>query len=118
MQSSGTLDTGVVRSAFDRAQAELLSHRSPQGYWSGELSSSALSTATACTALTVVEDATGASAHRTPVLNGLEWLARHQNADGGWGDTTRSLSNISTTTLCWAAFGAVRSAQPKFPQTI
>ncbi len=26
-----------------------------------------------------------------------------QNSDGGWGDTTLSLSNISTTALCWAA---------------
>jgi len=35
----------------------------------------------------------------------LRWLADTQNADGGWGDTTKSLSNISTTALCWAAFG-------------
>ena len=27
----------------------------------------------------------------------------HQNADGGWGDTVLSLSNISTTSLAWAA---------------
>jgi len=118
VQSFGTLDIDVVRSAFDRAQAELLSHRSPQGYWSGELSSSALSTATACTALAVVQGATDKTSHQAQIQNGLKWLAAHQNADGGWGDTTRSLSNISTTTLCWAAFGADRSAQPKFPQTI
>ena len=37
---------------------------------------------------------------------GLKWLADHANADGGWGDTTISRSNLSTTTLCWAAFGA------------
>ncbi len=37
------------------------------------------------------------------IRNGTAWLARHQNADGGWGDTTDSISNISTTALCWAA---------------
>src|SRR5205807_1883084 len=35
---------------------------------------------------------------------GLAWLAARQNADGGWGDTVRSFSNISTTMLCRAAF--------------
>jgi squalene-hopene/tetraprenyl-beta-curcumene cyclase len=38
------------------------------------------------------------------ISNGLAWLAAHQNADGGWGDTVRSFSNISTTMLCRAAF--------------
>jgi squalene-hopene/tetraprenyl-beta-curcumene cyclase len=37
------------------------------------------------------------------IRNGAAWLAAHQNADGGWGDTTDSISNISTTALCWAA---------------
>jgi squalene-hopene/tetraprenyl-beta-curcumene cyclase len=106
MQSSGKLDIGLVRSAFDRAQAELQAHRSLDGYWLGELSSSALSTATACTALAVVQRACGRRTNEEQFKGGLQWLADHQNADGGWGDTTRSLSNISTTTLCWAAFGA------------
>src|SRR4030095_646744 len=116
--SSGTLDIGLLRAAFYRAQAELLSHRSPQGYWSGELSSSALSTATACTALAVVQRATGKTSHQAQIQNGLKWLADHQNATGGWGDTTRSLSNISTTTLCWAAFGAPPPGESTFRQCI
>ncbi|MFQ5495012.1 MAG: prenyltransferase/squalene oxidase repeat-containing protein [Phycisphaerae bacterium] len=36
---------------------------------------------------------------------GLDWIAANQNDDGGWGDTVDSPSNISTTTLCWAALG-------------
>jgi squalene-hopene/tetraprenyl-beta-curcumene cyclase len=34
----------------------------------------------------------------------LSWLSATQNADGGWGDTVFSKSNISTTSLVWAAF--------------
>ena len=50
------------------------------------------------------------------IEQGLAWLAAHANADGGWGDTVCSRSNLSTTTLVWAAFGvgsqAVRTHQP------
>jgi squalene-hopene/tetraprenyl-beta-curcumene cyclase len=76
----------------------LLSERSPAGHWVGELSSSALSTATAVMALHL------AGGRERLVAGGLDWLERTQNPDGGWGDTVRSISNISTTALCWAAF--------------
>ena len=68
----------------------LLSERSPAGYWVGELSSSALSTATAVMALQL------AGGRERLVVGGLDWLERTQNPDGGWGDTVRSISNIST----------------------
>ncbi|MCI0740656.1 MAG: squalene--hopene cyclase, partial [Gemmataceae bacterium] len=41
---------------------------------------------------------------RALIAGGLQWLADHQNEDGGWGDTTKSFSNISTTMLCRAAY--------------
>ncbi len=93
------------------ARKELLAARAPGGHWIGELSSSALSTATAVCALSVVarESQIQNPQIATLVDRGLAWLARHANADGGWGDTVLSLSNISTTTLCWAAFGIVPS---------
>lgn len=84
-----------------RALAErLLAARSAGGHWVGELSSSALSTATAVTALSLARQSAG---DRELADRGLAWLVRHQNADGGWGDTTRSASNLSTTAVCWAA---------------
>lgn len=90
-----------IAAALKKATETLLAELNSQGYWAGELSSSALSTATAVVALSRV----GAAEQRL-IAQGLRWLAEHANADGGWGDTVRSKSNISTTALCWAAFGA------------
>ena len=44
------------------------------------------------------------------IAGGLVWLAAHQNDDGGWGDTTVSFSNISTTMLCRSAIYLTQSA--------
>ena len=53
-----------------------------------------------------------------PLLSrGLDWLSRHVNPDGGWGDTDLSMSNLSTTALCWAAFGAA-DENARFAQTV
>jgi squalene-hopene/tetraprenyl-beta-curcumene cyclase len=94
-----------LEAAYQTALAALLAERTPTGHWIGELSSSALSTATAVGALALVAKETGVYCSSGPFLaSGLHWLASHQNADGGWGDTVRSFSNISTTMLCRAAF--------------
>ncbi len=53
-----------------------------------------------------------------PLLSrGLDWLSRHVNPDGGWGDTDLSMSNLSTTALSWAAFGAA-DENARFAQTV
>ncbi len=89
--------------ALDRTLAllknRLLQSRNPDGFWQGRLSSSALSTATAAFALAMVDRAK----YNSLICNGLEWLSENQNRDGGWGDTVRSCSNISTTLLCLSA---------------
>ena len=85
--------------AIANTRAHLLSLRNAQGHWEGELSSSALSTATAIVALTLVD----AQAHESVIARGARWLVENQNTDGGWGDTTISKSNLSTTLLCWSA---------------
>lgn len=87
-----------LAAAYRTAREALLAERNAEGYWLGELSSSALSTATAISALSLV-GGRDALVHR-----GLEWLASHQNDDGGCGDTVKSFSNISTTMLCRAAY--------------
>ena len=101
------MDTARLRAAYLTARDALLAERVPAGHWVGELSTSALSTATAVTALHLVNP----FEHRDRIDAGLRWLADHQNADGGWGDTTKSVSNISTTMLCRAAFDSLTDAQ-------
>ena len=118
------IDRARLERALAKARAALLAERGPHGHWEGELSSSALSTATAVTALELWQrhaKPEPQSAIRNPqsaITSGLHWLAEHQNPDGGWGDTVLSFSNISTTALGWAAFGAVPGAEAKWPQTV
>ncbi|MFP3936837.1 MAG: prenyltransferase/squalene oxidase repeat-containing protein [Phycisphaerae bacterium] len=87
---------------LDTLRGRLLAERDDAGCWRGELSTSALATATAVTALSVA----GCDDDRELIRRGLRWLKNNQNADGGWGDTPESPSNLSTTVLSWAAFAA------------
>ncbi|HEY3789739.1 MAG TPA: squalene--hopene cyclase, partial [Urbifossiella sp.] len=102
-----------LQSAYITARDALLAERVPAGHWVGELSTSALSTATAVMALHLVNESAlrseeSASRLTKLISGGIRWLAEHQNPDGGWGDTSKSFSNISTTMLCRAAFALTR----------
>ena len=106
------IDRSALDHALSNVKTRLLAARSPQGYWVGELSSSALSTATAVCAMALVDCARESEPHRQRVNEGLDWLRQHQNEDGGWGDTIRSRSNLSTSVLCRAAFVAADEPIP------
>ena len=97
-----------ILQATDRVNALLLSKQNEHGWWTGRLSTSALSTATAVMALHKAVAATSDETQRRRwqelASRGLKWLAEHQNSDGGWGDTVLSISNISTTMLAHAVF--------------
>jgi len=101
------------RAALDRTvrnlTASLYERRLGSDHWEGCLSSSALATATAIIALSLAERVAGPK-DRTLIDSGLHWLIAHQNADGGWGDTVLSFSNLSTTVLCWSALSLNPSA--------
>jgi squalene-hopene/tetraprenyl-beta-curcumene cyclase len=103
-----------LHAALALARSTLLESRNDQGHWTGALSSSALSTATAVCALAIVGRHGRSEPPAKQISRGLDWLAANANADGGWGDTTLSLSNISTTTLCWAAFGMAPGVEEKY----
>ena len=76
--------------------------RNEHGFWSGKLSSSALATAVSIVALKI----NGDIPDNQIVSNGLEWLINHINTDGGFGDTPKSKSNVSTSLLCYAAISS------------
>jgi len=100
----------LLHETLTNARRHLLAERDAAGHWEGELSTSALSTATALVALGLVDETT----HRERVAAASDWLVRHQNEDGGWGDTVKSHSNISTTLLGWSAltrFGGAGSEE-------
>lgn len=95
----------AARVALDQLREELLAMRTPRGNWEGELSASALSTATAISALSVLvlQGATEPSEAESLISRGLAYLDSQQNSDGGYGDTDRSHSNIATSYLVLAA---------------
>ena len=101
------IDAGALDEALNTVRERLLAERNSAGHWSGELSSSALSTATATFALHELSRLPLSSSRigglDQLIKSGVQWLIANQNADGGWGDTIRSISNISTTVLCWSA---------------
>ena len=132
MLDSARLDLARLRAAYEQVKGELLAERTADGHWVGELSSSALATATAVSALAVVrvqgsgfrvQTASGGSAlasgGREPpeaqpaafdsqfldnlISRGVRYLTTQQNPDGGFGDTDLSHSNIATTYLVVAA---------------
>ncbi len=109
---SDCIDATRFKVCHEKVVADLLASRNASHHWEGYLSSSALSTATAVTALTLINDDQKNKSTNTKAFQekGIQWLTDHVNDDGGWGDTTLSLSNISTTALVWAAFGAVEGA--------
>ncbi len=109
-----------MEEAIARLRSDLVSIKGSANHWTGTLSTSALSTATAVSALSIsrdqfrkktwpIEQESGSDRYAPAnwdrlIESGSEWLSRAQNTDGGFGDTDRSLSNIATTLLVLAAW--------------
>lgn len=109
------VDPQALERAINRLARRLLDRRAAPDHWVGELASSALSTGTAVLAMEIAarNHYAGSERLRQMVGAGTAWLTRHQNSDGGWGDTVRSRSNISTTTIVWATLSSIAaSASP------
>jgi squalene-hopene/tetraprenyl-beta-curcumene cyclase len=105
---SATIDPHELSEAIGVLRDRLLHSMRFDGSWEGRLSSSALSTATAVSALALADD----PGNRARLISGVTWLAEYQNTDGGWGDTTDSPSNLATTLLAFAALHLVQNDPP------
>ena len=101
-----------ARVTLDQLRGELLAERSDGHHWTGTLSPSALSTATAVSAMSAVlihkassqqSDCNADQQIRKCIASGIQYLQHQQNEDGGFGDTDRSHSNIATSYLVLAA---------------
>lgn len=108
--------------AYRAARADLLAERTGAGHWVGWLSSSALSTATAVSALSLVakhaiEPPIPPVELRRLIDRGIDWIAPQQNGDGGWGDTPACRSNIATTMLARAAIG-LAGREDAYPEAV
>ena len=95
-----------ISQRYSELRAQLISKRNPEGFWTGRLSTSALSTSVAIVALKL----SGNPDDRKRVETGFSWLCRNINPDGGYGDTPESLSNLSTTLLCYSAIHFCQNA--------
>lgn len=87
-------------------RAELIKNRSEGGLWHGELSSSAVSTSVAVFALYLMDK----DLYALPIRKGVEWLKQNMHADGAWGDSIESPSNLTATLLSYACLCAVDEA--------
>ncbi|QDV87557.1 prenyltransferase/squalene oxidase repeat-containing protein [Stieleria magnilauensis] len=122
------------RETLDRVRRELLQAQNDAGHWTGQLAASALSTATAVSAMAAVlqhsdsqhsDSQHGDSSQpqqqellRSLIGQGMEYLSGQQNGDGGFGDTDRSHSNIATSYLVLSASTlAEKVGQQPLPST-
>ena len=97
-------------SAFAKSRGAATGHLLAQctgSHWTGELSSSALSTATAIASLRLIDKRLGRAVHTARIAAGEDWLAATQLPDGSWGDTANSPGNLSTTLLGWSVLAAL-----------
>ena len=102
-----------IQSLKQKLDEHIISLRNEEGYWDGKLSSSALSTAIAVFALWKYDS----KKYKVHIEQGLNWLVKNTNIDGGWGDTIRSKSNLSTTLLTWACLSIVKD-DPRYEECL
>jgi squalene-hopene/tetraprenyl-beta-curcumene cyclase len=88
-----------LQSQLSQLTTLLLQKRNADGFWNGRLSSSALGVAVAVTALHFYDT----DGNNSEISAGLNWLNDNINADGGFGDSPGSVSNVSTSLLCYSA---------------
>ena len=87
LEAFGVLGYDSAHPALSRARAYILAEQEPEGSWFGRWGVNHIyGTAAVLPALKAIgEDMSAAHVHKAG-----QWLAGHQNADGGWGETCAS----------------------------
>lgn len=88
------------------AMERLMKSCSDDGMWRGALSSSAISTSVSVFALQRID----ADRYATQISAGVHWLLTTMRADGSWGDSVESPSNMTATLLTYVSLYAVEQA--------
>ena len=94
------------------ALERLMQSRSEDGMWRGALSSSAISTSVSVFALKCID----AEKYQPQILAGTRWLLSTMKADGSWGDSVESPSNMTATLLSYVSLYALGQAPPESRQ--
>jgi len=82
--------TDKLEIRFKELSKILLDEINDEGFWTGELSSSALGVAVAVAALHFHNT----EENKNEIQLGLDWLKKNINSDGSFGDTPDSPGNI------------------------
>jgi len=89
----------ILEKQLSALTSQLIGEQNSNGFWTGRLASSALSTAVALVVLKLDKDQN----NDKRIVSGLQWLHDNVNEDSGFGDTPESASNVSSSLLCYAA---------------
>ena len=100
------MNTAQLKEMQTDAIERLMKSRSADGMWRGSLSSSAISTAVSVFALQRID----AGKYASHIQAGVRWLHETMKADGSWGDSVESPSNMTATLLTYVSIYAVGQA--------
>ena len=100
------MNTARLKEMQTDAIERLMKSRSADGMWRGSLSSSAISTAVSVFALQRID----ADKYASHIQAGVRWLHETMKADGSWGDSVESPSNMTATLLTYVSLYAVGQA--------
>ena len=99
------INRGHINEMITALTKELLEKRG-NGIWRGKLSSSAISTSVSVFALSMVDK----EKYAQQIDGGVKWLLSSIRADGSWGDSLESRSNMTATLLSYAALYSQEAA--------
>ncbi|MCG6185860.1 prenyltransferase/squalene oxidase repeat-containing protein [Maribellus maritimus] len=107
------MDSKILQDKINEVGRFVASELKPEGFWEGQLSSSALGVAVAVAALHFDD----AKRNSKEIQKGILWLRKNINPDGSYGDTPESPGNVSTSLLVYAALNLYSAKEKSVKET-